>query len=134
MFSRLRPVFFGLAIIGVIVLIGSFVVSSIITQNAVLAQRVEIQETGVAALFGTENEVGKPIGSPQRLIINDQKAFLEKTGENGLRYVSDKYLKDNNIYPLQALTVEFFRNITAIIAGLGAMVMLGLWRLTKPKA
>ncbi len=134
MFSRLRPIFLGLAVFGVVVLIGSFVVSSVITQNAVLAQRIEIQEAGVAALFGAENEVGKPIGSPQRLIISDPKAFLEKTGENGLRYVSDKYLKDNNIYPLQALTVEFFRNITAIIAGLGAMVMFGLWRFSKPKA
>ncbi len=134
MFSRLRPVFFGLAITAVVVLTGSFVVSSIVTQNAVLAQRIEIREAGVAALFGAENEVGKPIGSPQRLIISDPKAFLEKTGENGLRYVNDKYLKDNNIYPLQALTVEFFRNVTAIIAGLGAIIMFGLWRLTKPKA
>ncbi len=134
MISRLRPVFLTLAILGVIVLMASFIVSSVITRNAVLAQRIEIQEAGVAALFGAENEVGKPIGSAQSLIINDEKAFLEKTGENGLRYVNDKYLKDNNIYPLQQLTVEFFRNVIAFIAGLGATVMFGLWRFAKPKA
>jgi hypothetical protein len=132
--SRLRPLWLGLAIFGLIVLIGSFVVSSVLTQNAVLAQRVEIQGAGVAALFGNENEVGKPIGSPQRLIINDPKAFLEKTGENGLRFVNDQYLQDNKIYPLQVLTVEFFRNIIAFIAALGSLVMFGLWRLSKPKA
>jgi hypothetical protein len=133
MLSRLRPLWLGLAIFGVVVFVASFVISSVMTQNAVLAQRIEVQETGVAALFGTENEVGKPIGSPQRLIINDPKAFLEKTGENGLRYVNDKYLQENKIYPLQVLTVEFFRNITAFIAALGSAIMFGLYRFTKPK-
>ncbi len=133
MLSRLRPLWLALTIFGVVVFIASFVISSIITQNAVLAQRIEIQEAGVAALFGAENEVGKEIGSPQRLIINDPKAFLEKTGENGLRYVNDKYLQENKIYPLQVLTVEFFRNITAFVAALGSAIMFSLYRFTKPK-
>jgi hypothetical protein len=58
----------------------------------------------------------------------------DPTSENGLRFVNDKYLQDNKIYPLQALTVEFFRNITAFIAALGSLIMFGLWRFSKPKA
>jgi hypothetical protein len=41
--------------------------------------------------------------------------------------VNEKYLRENNIYPLQVKTVEFFRNIVALVAGLGAALMGWLW-------
>ena len=44
----------------------------------------------------------------------------------GERFANMKYLNDKNIYPLQVKTIEFFRNITALIAALGGFIMAGL--------
>jgi len=84
-----------------------------LASKAVLAQRVEANDPELAALTG---EVGTPIGEPQRLIIEDQKAFLEGTGKDGARLVSDAYLTEHKIYPLQEKTVNY----------VGGMVRLGL--------
>jgi hypothetical protein len=122
--ERFRVIFLGLAVLCGVVLIGSFVVSSLMTQGAQLVQRIEPNEA--ASLFGDSSSPGTPIGSPQVMVIRDEKAFLEGQGEDGARFVDDNYLRQNNIYPLQVKTVEFFRNVVAFVAGLGTLLMGGL--------
>jgi hypothetical protein len=130
--ERFKPIFVALAVLGIVVLIGSFAVSSLITQGAVLVQRIEPNEA--ASLFGDSSSPGTSIGSPQIMVIRDEKAFLEGQGENGARFVNDNYLRQNNIYPLQVKTVEFFRNVTAFVAGLGTLLMVGLLAWTRRSA
>lgn len=123
--KRLRPYLQIAMILGVVVVLASFVVTSFLTQGAVLAQRIE--PSAAASLFSDATTPGTPIGTPQMMVIWDQAAFLEGTGEGDARFVSEKYLRDNNIYPLQVKTVEFFRNLIAAIAGLGVLVLGVLW-------
>jgi hypothetical protein len=133
MIKRFQKVWFGLAVVAAIVLLGSFLVSGFITRNAVLAQRIEVVAPEVAAILGLPaDSKGKTIGSPQRLIINDPKALLEKD-QNGVQLVNEVYLRENNIYPLQTLTVEFFRNLVAAVAFVGLLIMLFLYRLSRTK-
>ncbi|NJK44636.1 MAG: hypothetical protein HC933_10430 [Pleurocapsa sp. SU_196_0] len=122
--ERFKTVFQTLTILALVVLVGSFVTSSVLTSGSVLAQRVEPSE--VSSLFADDTP-GTLIGSPQRIVIRDDKAFLEGTAADGARFVNEKYLRENNIYPLQVKTVEFFRNIVAFFAGLGAVLMGVLW-------
>jgi hypothetical protein len=128
--ERFKTVFRALTILALVVLLGSFVTSSLLTQGAVLAQRVEPNQA--ASLFA-DDAPGTLIGSPQRMVIRDAKAFLEGTASDGARFVNEKYLRENNIYPLQVKTVEFFRNIVALLAGLGAVLMGVLWWRSQPR-
>jgi hypothetical protein len=50
-----------------------------------------------------------------------------------VQLVNEVYLRENNIYPLQALTVEFFRNLVAAVAFVGLLLMLFLYRLSRTK-
>jgi hypothetical protein len=111
--------------------VGAWVTALVLENRAVLAQRVEPHPKELAELLG---EAGTPIGSPQRLIIFDERAFLEGTNPDGSRLVSEQYLTQNNIYPLQFKTVEFMRNAFMIGSGIAA-VLLGLlwWRLSRPR-
>jgi hypothetical protein len=45
--------------------------------------------------------------------------------------VSEGYLRDNKTYPLQVITVEFFRNLVAAAAFVGLGLMLLLLRLAR---
>jgi hypothetical protein len=129
--KRFKRVWFWLAIVAATVLVGSFLVSGLITRNAVLAQRIEVVAPEFAAVLGLPaNSKGKSIGSPQWLIINDPKALLEKD-LNGVQLVSESYLRDNKIYPLQVITVEFFRNLVAAVAFAGLGFMLLLYRFAR---
>jgi hypothetical protein len=131
MIKRFQKVWFWLAILAAVVLVGSFLVSSLITRNAVFAQRVEVVAPEFAAVLGLPaDSKGKTIGSPQWLIINDPKALLEKDA-NGVQLVSESYLRDNKIYPLQVITVEFFRNLVAAFAFVGLGLMLLLYRFAR---
>lgn len=123
--KRLKPFLQIAIIVSLVVMVASFVVSSILTQGAVLAQRIE--PSAAASLFSDPTTPGTPIGSAQLMVIRDEAAFLEGTGEGGARFVSEKYLRENSIYPLQVKTVEFFRNIVAALAGLVALVSSVLW-------
>ncbi len=80
--------------------------------RAKLIQRVE--KNSGADLFG---ESGTPIGSPQRYIIDDPKAFTGKKTADGAEEVDEKYLRDNKIYPLQLQTIRFVAKQTQLIAG-----------------
>lgn len=89
--------------------------------NSVFAVRVQVDETA-NDLFGESSGNLRPIGSPQRFVIRDEKAFLKGVDPNGARYLDDAYLKKNNIYPLQVKTVQFFASMFRI----GALVVGGL--------
>jgi len=104
-----------------------FLLESKYTGKAVLAQRVVVDKTA-DALFG---EGGRQvISKPEPLIIDDPKAFLSGTGENGSRLVDENYLKEHNIYPEQLRTVMFtlvlFRVALAISLLVSVLVALAL--------
>lgn len=122
--ARFKTVFLGLAIVAMVLVIGSLIVSGVLTSNAVFAQRAEKLEA--AELFGdTQQRV--LIGSPQNFLALDAKAFMEGTGDQGAKLLNDTYLRENNIYPIQVKTVEFFRNATVLASILGGGLMLLLW-------
>jgi hypothetical protein len=129
--ERFKTVFKTLTILAGIVFVGSFVVSSLLTRGAVLAQRIE---PSVASSLFADGGPGTPIGSPQLVVIRDPVAFLEGTTQDGARFVNEQYLRENNIYPLQVKTVEFFRNVVALVAGLGAALMGWLWSRASRRA
>jgi hypothetical protein len=125
---RFKTVFLSLAILAVLILIGSQITSGILTRDAVFAQRAEKLEA--AELFGdTQEQV--LIGSPQKFLALDPKAFMEGTGDQGAKLINDVYLRENNIYPIQVKTVEFFRDLTLLACLLGGGLMFGLWLLAN---
>ncbi len=122
--ARFKKVFLGLAITAVVFIVGSLVATSLLTRNAVFAQRAEKLEA--AELFGdTQQRV--LIGSPQTFLPLDAKAFLDGTGDNGAKLLNDSYLREKNIYPVQVKTVEFFRNAIILASILGGALMFLLW-------
>jgi hypothetical protein len=122
----------GLFVLALIVFGLSWIVGFTLESRAVLAQRVDPHSKELALVLG---EVGTPIGSPQRLVLFDDRAFLEGQTPDGARLVSEKFLTENNIYPLQWKTVEFFRNAFAIASLVGAVLMgLLAWRFSKPRS
>ena len=133
-YARLAQIARGLALLALLVLVASWLVYGWANANATLAQRIEPHDAAMAQLL---NEPGLLIGSPQRLIITDPKAFLPQDPTISMEYrlVNETYLKQNNIYPLQLQTIEFFRNIFSLAAVLGGLLMLGLatWFSSKAK-
>jgi hypothetical protein len=128
--SRIRNIAGVLALLALVVCAGSFIVASVFSNGSSLVQLIQPEDAAVAGLFAEETSgepAGTKIGSPQVMVIRDEKAFLEGTGAQGERFVSQKYLDEKKIYPLQVKTILFFRNITALIAALGAFLMGGLW-------
>jgi hypothetical protein len=121
----------GLFVLALIIFALSWVVGFALESRAVLAQRVDPHSPEVALVLG---EAGTPIGSPQRLVLFDDRVFLEGTSIDGARLVNEKFLNENNIYPLQWKTVEFVRNAVAIASLIGALLMgLIMWRFSKPR-
>lgn len=123
--ARFKTVFLVLAILAGVLGIGSVVASSLLTRNAVYAQRAEKLEA--AELFG-DNQQNTLIGNPQIFLALPEKAFMEGTGDKGAKLIDETYLKQNNIYPIQVKTVEFIRNVLLVISLLGGLLMLFLWR------
>lgn len=111
--------------LGLVAAAGSVVVENDYRGRAQLVQRVQRDEG--ADLFG---DAGTPLGSPQLLIIDDPKAFVEGKGDQDSRLVDDKYLSDHNIYPLQMKTVSYFAEMTrlgsgaAILAAVAGLIIL----------
>ncbi|MBL8060684.1 MAG: hypothetical protein JNK63_08235 [Chthonomonas sp.] len=104
-------------VVAVGVLIGSVPIEKSYESKASLVQRIQVDEA--ASLFG---EAGTPIGSPQMLIIEDSGAFLEGKSKEGARLVSEGYLSDKKIYPLQLQTVHVVARYTRIGAGVAALL------------
>jgi hypothetical protein len=128
--NRVRDIAGVLAVLALVVCIASFVVAGVLSNGSSLVQLIQPEDAAVAGLFAEEasgEPTGTKLGSPQVMVIRDQQAFLEGTGAQGERFVSQKYLDEKQIYPLQVKTILFFRNITALISALGAVLMGGLW-------
>ena len=106
-----------LAILALISIVVTFPIEGTYASKAKLIQRVEKNEC--ASLFGDE---GTKIGSPQQMIIEDPKAFMGEPNAEGIYQVDDKYLKDNNIPPLQLKTVSFVLSMARM--GLGAALLI----------
>jgi hypothetical protein len=128
--ARVHGIAGVLAVLALVVCAGSFIVAGVLSNGSSLVQLIQPEDAAVAGLFAEETSgepAGLKIGSPQVMVIRDQQAFLEGTGTQGERFVSQKYLDEKKIYPLQVKTILFFRNVTALIAALGAFLMGGLW-------
>lgn len=101
----------------------SYLVETNYSGRAKLIQRIESNPG--ADLFG---DAGTPIGSPQKLIIDDPKAFVGEKSADGAELVDEAYLKEHSIYPLQLQTVSYVTRISrwAALAALiiGALVWL----------
>ncbi len=116
-----------IAALAAITLVASFPVEAQYASKSKLVQRVQ-QDPG-AELFG---DAGTPIGSPQQMIIEDPKAYLGSKDEAGAELVSEGYLKENGIYPLQLQTVRYVvSNIR--YAGIAALLfsLLGFWLINR---
>ncbi len=77
-----------------------------------------------AELFGDE---GTPIGSPQMMIIDHPDAFLEGRTEEGALKVSERYLEEKGIYPLQLQTVRLFTGTARIASLLAGALCALIW-------
>jgi hypothetical protein len=119
----------GLGILALVVCIAAGVAGAILGSQVQLVQRIEPHEPAMAQLL---NEPGVPIGDPGEYIIFDQKAFLEGAGPGGARLISEKYLREQGIYPWQWRTVALLRNAIMFGSGISAL-LLGLlaWRLSR---
>lgn len=106
-----------LAVLALVSIIVTFPVEGSFASKAKLIQRVEKNEG--ASLFGDE---GTKIGSPQQMIIEDPKAFIGEPDAEGVYQVDDKYLKDNNIPPLQLKTVSFVLSMARMGLGVAALI------------
>lgn len=129
--QRLALVFIVLALVTAAV---SVTGAAFMTRGAQLVQRVEPADTASTALFGDDAGQGTLIGSPQLLIVRDEAAFLPGGTVNGARLVNEKYLREQGIYPLQAKSVWFVRNLV-LLASL-ALFTIGavVWLITRRKA
>lgn len=122
---RFLRTFCALVLIGsTLALIISFPAERSYRSRAQLIQRVQVDEAS-RLLFG---DAGTPIGSPQKMIIDDPKAFLPGEVTGGVKQVDENYLVQKGIYPLQLKTVEFFAQSARIIsAALALLSLLGFW-------
>ena len=119
---------FVLMVLALLVAAVSLAGAELMARNAQLVQRVAPNSEAGAALFGPSGE-GTQIGSPQLLIVHDEGAFLPGIGVDGARLVSEQYLREREIYPLQAKTVWFVRNMLLLgsLALLAVSVSLRWW-------
>jgi len=111
--------------------VASFFVENSYAEKAQLIQRVEY-DAASASLLG---EPGPLVGSPQRMIIEDPKAFVEGKGPEGSRLVDDKYLREHNVYPLQLKTVTYLAGITrwGCASAIAVAVLLIAWARRRKK-
>lgn len=108
-----------LAILCAVVLALVLIVLPQMSSRAVLAQRVRVPSGEIATLFGDEPT---PVGSPQMLVLTDEKAYLPVRGENGVRLVDEAYLERTGTYPLQLKTVQFLGSIVGWSSAAGVIV------------
>jgi hypothetical protein len=100
--------------------LGSFLVESSYAGKAQLVQRVQV----IPAEENIFGDPPTPIGSPQLMIIEDKGAFVEGEGPDGAKLVSEGYLTENKIYPLQLQTVRFFAENARLGSGIAFAVCL----------
>lgn len=117
------------ALLSVIVLIATIPAYNSFAGKAKMIQR--IQKSAGDSLFGEE---GTPVGEATMTIIEDPKAFIGDP-VNGVYKVDQGYLDQNEIYPTQLKTVQFWIESIRLGAGVAGLlgVVLGLWK-RKPKS
>ncbi len=94
----------GSLVIGAALLVALVATFPLREQAASKAQNIQlVQKQDGSDIFG-EPEYTK-LGSPQMIIIEDPKAFLDKE-EEGAKWVDDAYLKANKIYPVQLKSID----------------------------
>ncbi len=116
-----------LAALALVVLVLSYPVAWFIAKDGQLIQRVIPEDADVVALRG-ESGPGTLVGKAGVYLISDPAAFIKGEGAKGERYVSQTYLEQKGIYPLQTKTVWFFHFLVALISGLGLLIFGALWR------
>lgn len=125
----------AMLVLGMIGLLGSIILPRNLASKARLTQRMTPYDADTAALTG---EIGTPVGEPQLMIIDDERAFLKGEGENGARLVDDNYLKAKGIYPLQVKTVNFVAGLarlgTAAVAGIGLVLFVWTRKVLRRRA
>lgn len=108
----------------------SLVTARWMTRDAQMIQRIEPADAASASIFGEAGQ-GTLIGTPQLMIVRDPAAFLPGASRTGTRLVDEKYLRDRGIYPLQAKSVWFVRNLT-LLASLIMFVLGGVaWMISR---
>lgn len=130
MLARFRRPLGALALLCVLALLVTLLAGWWYGRDAQLVQLVTPSSAAASSLFG-DSGPGTPIGSPQEMVIRDPAAFLEGRTAGGARYVSDTYLKAQNIYPLQLKTVRFVQGAAAAGFAAALLVFGGLWLLAR---
>jgi len=122
-----------LALLALVVLLLSYAVAWWMTRDGQLVQLVIPESADVMALRG-ESGPGTLVGKAGIYLIRDPAAFLEGTGTRGERFVSQTYLEQKGIYPLQTKTVWFFHFFVVLVSGVGALIFgLLWWSLSRPR-
>ena len=114
----------GGATLAAVVLVVTLLASVWLGGRAEAVQRVVPHDAATAALLG---EVGTPVGRVDNYIILNEGAFLDETTDAGAQLVSETFLKENNVYPLQLKTVTFLRNLVAAVSLAALLLLGGLW-------
>ena len=103
-----------------LLLVATLLASAWFSNRAERAQRVIPHDEATAALLGE-------VGTPDDYIIFDENAFLDETTADGARFVSEPFLEENDVYPLQLKTVAFLRNLVATLSLAALVVCGGVW-------
>lgn len=130
MLARFRRPLGVLALLCVLALLLTLLTGWWYGRGAQLVQLVTPSSAAASSLFG-DSGPGTLIGSPQQMVIRDPGAFLEGSTAEGARYVSDTYLKAQNIYPLQLKTVRFVEMAVAAGFAVALLIFGGLWLLAR---
>jgi len=122
----------GLAavILGTLGFVAAIIVPNSLAAKAQLVQRMKPYDPDTAALVG---EIGTPIGSPQQMVITDEKAFLPGRGETGARLVNDDYLKAHGEYPLQVKTIHYAAGLVRMGTGAASLIGLAVFLWTRKR-
>lgn len=115
-----------LVILSALVFVFSWAIAFYLVKDARFIQIVEPSTAAASVLFG-DNSPGTPLGKADYYMISDPKAFLEGKSEEGALLVSQSYLREHHLYPWQSRTIWFIQSVVAWIAGLMALILLGLW-------
>ncbi len=109
-----------LAALSALAFLATFAIEGSYASRAKLIQRVSV-DPALAAL----GDEGTPIGEPALMIVDDPEAFLGKQTPDGAEMVSETYLQEHKVYPLQLKTVRYVAGLVRLGSG-AAAVLLGL--------
>ena len=112
------------AILAALLLVVTLGASVWLSSRAERAQRIIPHDEATAALLG---EIGTPVGRVDEYIIFNRNAFLDGTADGGARLVSEPFLEENSVYPLQLKTVTFLRNVISMVSSAIFVVCGGVW-------